>query len=307
MGVTRDLCEEVLFKYYAEAEHVDSVYIAMCILNGLLTFTAIFGNAAIIFALQKASSIPTTAKILMQSLAVTDLSSGFFTHPLYIAVVARIRQSHECKHVQEVLMAFFVISAVLVSVSLQTVTLIGIDRFLSITLHLRYNQLVTPKRIIAVVASAWVFSLSIVFVVVFIEIRVGEIMLLVFCYVGMLSLCIANFKVYSVARRHQAIIQSQAQVTAHHLSNTTNSARNVNLAVKVLYVFVVFLFCNLPYFIILTVLLISGPNVVLQGAIQFSTVLVMLNSSLNPVVFGLKMKEIRQIIKRELKMLFHST
>lgn len=307
MGVTRDLCEEVLFKFYAKAEHVDSVYIAMCILNGLLTFTAIFGNAAIIFALQKASSIPTTAKILMQSLAVTDLSSGFFTHPLYIAVVARIRQSHECKHVQEVLMAFFVISAVLVSVSLQVVTLIGIDRFLSITLHLRYNQLVTPKRIIAVVASAWVFSLSIVFVGVFIEIRVGEIVLLVFSYVAMLSLCIVNFKVYSVARRHQAIIQSQAQVTAHHLSNTTNSARNVNLAVKVLYVFVVFLFCNLPYFIILTVLLISGPNVVLQGAIQFSTVLVMLNSSLNPVVFGLKMKEIRQIIKRELKMLFHST
>ena len=307
MGVTRDLCEEVLFKFYAKAEHVDSVYIAMCILNGLLTFTAIFGNAAIIFALQKASSIPTTAKILMQSLAVTDLSSGFFTHPLYIAVVARIRQSHECKHVQEVLMAFFVISTVLISVSLQTVTLIGIDRFLSITLHLRYNQLVTPKRIIAVVASAWVFSLSIVFVVVFIEIRVGEIVLLVFSYVAMLSLCIVNFKVYSVARRHQAIIQSQAQVTAHHLSNTTNSARNVNLAVKVLYVFVVFLFCNLPYLIILTVLLISGPNVVLQGAIQFSTVLVMLNSSLNPVVFGFKMKEIRQIIKRELKMLFHST
>lgn len=307
MGVTRDLCEEVLFKFYAKAEHVDSVYIAMCILNGLLTFTAIFGNAAIIFALQKASSIPTTAKILMQSLAVTDLSSGFFTHPLYIAVVARIRQSHECKHVQEVLMAFFVISAVLISVSLQTVTLIGIDRFLSITLHLRYNQLVTPKRIIAVVASAWVFSLSIVFVGVFIEIRVGEIVLLVLGYAGMLSLCIVNFKVYSVARRHQAIIQSQAQVTAHHLSNTTNSARNVNLAVKVLYVFVVFLFCNLPYLIILTVLLISGPNVVLQGTIQFSTVLVMLNSSLNPVVYGLKMKEIRQIIKRELKMLFHST
>ena len=307
MGVTRDFCEEVLFKFYAKAEHVDSVYIAMCILNGLLTFTAIFGNAAIIFALQKASSIPTTAKILMQSLAVTDLSSGFFTHPLYIAVVARIRQSHECKHVQEVLMAFFVISTVLVSVSLQTVTLIGIDRFLSITLHLRYNQLVTPKRIIAVVASAWVFSLSTVFVVVFIEIRVGEIVLLVFSYVAMLSLCIVNFKVYSVARRHQVIIQSQAQVTAHHLSNTTNSARNVNLAVKVLYVFVVFLFCNLPYLIILTVLLISGPNVVLQGAIQFSTVLVMLNSSLNPVVFGFKMKEIRQIIKRELKMLFHST
>ena len=132
-------------------------------------------------------------------------------------------------------------------------------------------------------------------------------MLLVVGYAGMLSLCIVNFKVYSVARRHQATIQSQAQVTAHHLSNTTNSARNVNLAFKVLYVFLVFLFCNLPYWIILTVLLISGPNVVLQGTIQFSTVLVMLNSSLNPVLFGLKMKEIRQIIKREVKMLFHST
>ncbi|XP_022801410.1 adenosine receptor A2a-like [Stylophora pistillata] len=307
MGVTRDLCEEVLIKFYAKAEYVDSVYITMNVINGLLTFSAIFGNAAIIFALQKASSIPTTTKILMQSLAVTDVCSGFFSHPLYIAVVTRIRQSHECKHIQGVLMAFFVISAVQVSVSLQVVTVIGIDRFLSITLHLRYNELVTPNRVLAVVASVWVLSLSIVFVGVSNEFLVGETVILVFGYVGMLLLCIVYSKVYFVARRHQVNIQSQAHVTAHHLSNTTNPVRNVTLAVKVLYVFVVFVFCTLPYLITLTVLLISDPNVVLQGTIQMSAVLVMLNSSLNPIVFGLKMKEIRQIMKSEFRKLFRCT
>ena len=304
MGVTYDLCVEVLFKFYAKAEHLDSLYVAMCVLNGLLSFTAILGNVAIIFALQKASSIPTTSKILMQSLAVTDLSNGLFGHPLYIAVVAGIRQSYDCKHIHGLLMAFFILSAALSAVSFQVVTLLGVDRFLAITLHLRYNELVTPKRVVLIVAGVWVVTLSTLFVGVFINFQVGEIVLLVFGYISMLLLCIVYFKVYFVARRHQASIRSQVKVTTNHLSNITNMARNANLAVKALYVFAVFEVCYLPYLITLPVLLVSGPSAVLQGTIQFSTVLMMLNSSLNPIVFGWKLKEIRQIVKNDLRMFF---
>lgn len=305
MGVTYDLCVEVLFKFYAKAEHLDSLYVAMCVLNGLLSFKAILGNVAIIFALQKASSIPTTSKILMQSLAVTDLSNGLFGHPLYIAVVAGIRQSYDCKHIHGLLMAFFILSAALSAVSFQVVTLLGVDRFLAITLHLRYNELVTPKRVVLIVAGVWVVTLSTLFVGVLINFQVGEIVLLVFGYISMLLLCIVYFKVYFVARRHQASIHNQTKAVAtNHLSNITNMARNANLAIKSLYIFVVFEVCYLPYLITLPVLLVSGPSAVLQGTIQFSTVLMMLNSSLNPIVFGWKLKEIRQIVKNDLRMFF---
>lgn len=234
----------------------------------------------------------------MQSLALTDLSVGVLGHPLYIVVIAGIRQSYGCENIHVTVMVFFILSASLVVVSLQMVAFIGVDRFLAITLHLRYNELVTPKRVVLMVASVWIFTLSVVFIGVFYYFQVGEIVLLVCSYASMLLLGIIYMKVYFVARRHQASIDSQAQVASN-----LNLARNKNLAIKTLYVFVVFELCYLPYVITFTVLVISGPSVVLQGTVQLATVLTMLNSSLNPIVFGWKMTEIRQIVKNKIKTL----
>ena len=47
--------------------------------------------------------------------------------------------------------------------------------------------------------------------------------------------------------------------------------------------------------------MIPQPNAAIKGAIQLTTVQVLLNSSLNTVVFGWKMKEVRQIVKNDLK------
>lgn len=299
MGATFELCREVLCKFYARAEDVDAFYVALCAVHGVLSVTATMGNVAMIFALQKASSIPTNSRILMQSLALTDLSVGVLGHPLYLVIISGIRQNYGCEHIHVTLMVFFILAASLVVVSLQMVAFIGVDRFLAITLHLRYNELVTTKRVVTLVASVWIFSLSVVFIAVFYYFQVGEIVILAGGYVSVLLLGFIYTKVYLVARRHRASINSQDQATS-----SLNLARNKNLAIKTLYVFVVFELCVLPYFITLTVLLISGPSVVLQVTIQLATVLMMLNSSLNPIVFGWKMTEIRQIVKNKVKTLF---
>jgi len=299
MGATFELCLEVLFKFYARAEDLDAFYITPCVVHGVLSFTAIVGNVAMIFALQKASSVPTTSRILMQSLALTDLSVGLLGHPLYIVVIAGIRQNYGCGHIHVTLTVFFILSTSLVFFSFQIVAFIGVDRFLAITLHLRYSELVTPKRVVILVASVWIVTLSVVFIGAFYYFQVGEIVLLVGGYASVLLLGVIYMKVYLVARRHQASIDSQAQATSN-----LNLARNKNLAIKTLYVFVVFEFCVLPYLITLTVLLISGQSVVLRGTVQLASALMTLNSSLNPIVFGWKMTEIRQIIKNKVKTLF---
>lgn len=299
MGATFELCLEVLLKFYARAEDLDAFYITLFVVHGVLSFTAIVGNVAMIFALQKASSVPTTSRILMQSLALTDLSVGLLGHPLYIVVIAGIRQNYGCGHIHVTLTVFFILSTSLVFFSFQIVAFIGVDRFLAITLHLRYSELVTPKRVVILVASVWIVTLSVVYIGAFYYFQVGEIVLLVGGYASVLLLGVIYMKVYLVARRHQASIDSQAQATSN-----LNLARNKNLAIKTLYVFVVFEFCVLPYLITLTVLLISGQSVVLQGTVQLASALMMLNSSLNPIVFGWKMTEIRQIIKNKVKTLF---
>ncbi|KAL9984048.1 hypothetical protein ACROYT_G006304 [Oculina patagonica] len=243
MGVTFELCLEVR-KFYAKAEDLDELYASMCILNGLLSLTAIVGNMAMIYALQKASSIPTTSRILMQSLAATDLSVGVLGHPLYIAVIAGIRQSYGCENIHEILMVFFILSASLVVVSFQLVTFIGVDRFLAITLHLRYNELVTPKRVVILVAGVWVCTLSSVFITVFCFFQAGEIVMVVCGYVLMLLLSIVYMKVYFVARRHQASINSQAQ-SSRRMDTKMKSGKSVlrNLFI-ITFLFIPFVLTN---------------------------------------------------------------
>ena len=181
------------------------------------------------------------------------------------------------------------------------VTFIGVDRFLAIYLHLRYNELVTTKRIITVVLASWTSSLATIFISVFWYFKVGKVVWLIVGYCSTFLLSIIYIKLFLVARQHTASINSQAQV-AMHLSSFTSMARNKNLAIKTFYVYLVFLLCYCPYLITLTVLLVSPqPNAAIKGAIQLTTVLVLLNSSFNPVVFGWKMKEVRQIVKNDLK------
>ena len=46
------------------------------------------------------------------------------------------------------------------TVSFLSVVAVSIDRFMAIHLHLRYQELVTHKRVVAVVISIWLFSAS---------------------------------------------------------------------------------------------------------------------------------------------------
>ena len=150
MEVTFNLCNEVLKKFYGKPEDVYPLYLVMSVLNGVLSFTSVLGNISIIFALKKTSSIPLSTRILLQCLALTDLATGFLGHPLYIAVMSEIRQEYSCENIHVILFSFFMIEGLLLSASFTTVTLMGVDRFLAIFLHLRYNELVTPKRMVTV-------------------------------------------------------------------------------------------------------------------------------------------------------------
>ena len=78
------------------------------------------------------------------------------------------------------------------------------------------------------------------------------------------------------------------------------------MAIKTFYVYVVFLLCYCPYLIVLTVLFVSHARLstTMKGAVQLTTVLMMLNSSLNPLVFGWKMREVRQNVKNYFKSYF---
>ena len=146
-----------------EAEEFSSTYIVNIIFNAFLCYTAIMLNSITIHAIRKTSSLPKPLKTLLLSLAVSDLSVGLLVHPLNIARLAMgLEQTNENNTTfSKTVYASRIIPNIniLAWASFSGVLALTVDRFVAIHLHLRYQEFVTHKRVVAVVISLMVFSL----------------------------------------------------------------------------------------------------------------------------------------------------
>ena len=135
-----------------------STLVANCFFNAFLLFTALVLNIITIQALRKISSFPKPLKTLLLSLAVSDLGVGLLVHPLNIVhLVMNIEQNTNNRLYIMVYKAYLLSSHLLCAASFLGIIALTVDRFLAIHLHLRYKELVTHKRVVAVVISVWVW------------------------------------------------------------------------------------------------------------------------------------------------------
>ena len=64
------------------------------ILNSFLSVTAILGNALILIALRKESSLHPPSKLLLRSLATTDICVGLISEPLTVIFWMSVTNEH---------------------------------------------------------------------------------------------------------------------------------------------------------------------------------------------------------------------
>ena len=143
-------------------------------------------------ALRKTSSLPKILKTLLLSLAVSDLGVGLLIHPLSVALLVMEKNSTAYSTVK---LARSIQARILVSASNFGVFALAVDRFLAIQLHLRYQELVTHKRVVAVVISFWVFSASISFP----SHAIMRAVIFVFCVI---TTGLLYCKIYASVRHH---------------------------------------------------------------------------------------------------------
>ena len=152
--------------------------------------------------------------------------------------------------------------------SLFSVTALCADRFLAIYLHLRYQELVTYKRVAAVVVSIWVISALISLIRFFIPkniMYVSFVIIISACIVTATSLSV---KLYLTLRRHINQIQVP-QVAQNDQGESVQRKRKSAMAS--LYVYLVFIVCYLPNICVLIIIAnISEPTIDLQH-LQFYT------------------------------------
>ena len=173
------------------------------------------------------------------------------------------------------------------------VVAVSVDRFLAVHLHLRYQELVTHKRVVAVVISVWVLS-AIVSLLTLCNLHDSQRLIrLIGGVAGLLLTNVVYIRIYFVARRHRNQIQALQQQPTGEISNF---ASLINSAVGIFYMYLVFLVCYLPIFICLAAVRINDPGISLKRFFLFSLTLIFLNSSLNPVIYCWKMRHIRHAI-----------
>ena len=119
------------------------VLVFLSALNIFLSITASLGNALILVALSKETSLHPPTKLLFRCLAVTDLSAGLISQPLFAyAIMARITKMNN----RDLDKGFIVTGFILCGISVLTSTAISVDRLLALKLRVRYRHVVTLRR-----------------------------------------------------------------------------------------------------------------------------------------------------------------
>ena len=271
--------------------------------NIFLSVTASLGNVLILIALHKESSLHPTSKLMFRCLAVTDLCVGLISHPVFAAEL--LFQIHELPNLcSSFIMWGRNVSKVFSGVSLLTATVISVDRLLALSLGLRYRQVVTLRRVGAILSCFWLVSVTGTLIYRFwisaitLKMRSAIIVLClitsVYCYT----------KIFIRLRQHQVQMQAghahQGQPNGGGIPlNIERYRKTVSAA---LWVQLTLVACYFPHAgLVPFVSLSSAGEVSLVIGFRYTTTLVFFNSSLNPFLYCWKIREVRQAVKDTLR------
>jgi len=295
------VCEELLLYQPTskEDENLRSWYIVNCVFSAFLVITAIIFNSVTIQALTKTSSLPKPLKTLLLSLAVSDLGVGLLVDPFYSGLLVKWLQRDNST--DATCTTFYLIVGLFSGASFVGVLALSVDRFLAIHLHLRYQELVTHKRVVAVVISIWISSALLSLVSLLVPMTIAYLVLAITGILCLVTSGLLFFKIYLTVRRHRNQIHAlQAR------SQIANVARLRKSAVGTFYIYLVFCISYLPNFCSFAVMAISEFSTSVKVLVISSITLMFLNSSLNPVVYCWKMRHIRHAILDTLRNVFPS-
>jgi len=296
--MANSLCDELRLLYQPKSEEVEALnssYIVNCILNVLLSLTAIILNGVTIQALRRTSSLPKPLKTLLLSLAVSDLGVGFLCQPFYVVLLVKWLQRNS----ESTCTLYTVFVSAMGMFSVPTffgIMALSVDRFLAIYLHLRYQELVTHKRVVAAVISIWAFSVLFSLARLWIPKDFFSVMFIVIALVCLLTTALLYYKIYLAVRRHREQIEALQVQQGTQNDETANVSGLRKSAVGTFYVYLVFLICYLPQTCRFIAVVVSGSSTFTKGLTYYCWTLIFLNSSLNPVIYCWKMRHIRHAI-----------
>ena len=303
---TQDKNQATIQELYCSAEFTREVHsdlICLSALNIFLSVTAFLGNTLILVALHKETSLHLPSKLLYRNLAITDLCVGIIVEPLKVAYWMSVVTGrwNICYYAY---LPVAISASGLCAVSLQTLTAISVDRLLALLLGLRYRQVVTFRRTCITLLGMWIFSIlgtsSFLWDPVIYRWYVYSwvslsLVVLICSYTKILSIFLHN-----QIQVHNHVVQGQPSQVIPAL----NIARYRKAVYRALWVQGTLVVCYLPHWIAIALTPVEGMLISTYLARQYTVSLVYLNSSLNPLLYCWKIREVRQAVKDSIRQLY---
>lgn len=262
------------------------------------------GNTLILVSFARTPSLLSPSNVLLIGLALSDLCVGLIAQPVYIAWKFQQHMNQAPTVVGVLGKASMFLSSLLCAVSFLIVSSFSVDRFLAMYLHLRYHEIVTVRRVSGFVVVIW-FPCLIAASLGAWQTGYFELIAAPAACVCLLVNAVLYCKIYRVVRRHQ--LQVRNQLTAFYTSPpihiTTGFRRSF---VNIFFLYLICLLCYVPYMATaVNMCTHSGMDapVPVKLAFEVSWTIVFINSSLNPLLFSWRLKNIRAAVKRTLNEL----
>ena len=277
-------------------------------LNAFSSITACFGNVLILVALYKVTSISPPTKILFVSLAVTDLLTGLILQPLLVvhAIITSGIISTNLSYFREQVNG--VLGFILTTLSILTSTAISVDRLLALVLGLVYRNVVTLRRVRVIVICIWLLSCMLGgWRCTTVAADLAKLVFLVVVGLCFITSIASYIKIYSLLYRHRRQVHGYFK-RAQQQSNRTaqlNEARFKKTVSSIAWIqftlILLFIPCIVVAILWINKIIPSG----IPGAILFrvSFSVFYLNSSLNPILYVWKIREVKKIVKADLMKL----
>ena len=263
------------------------------VLNSFLSVTAFLGNALILLAFRKESSLHPPSKHLLRSLTTTDLCVGLIVEPLYVTLLVTVVNEdwNVCHYVA---VAYSIASFFFSSVSLFTLTALSVDRLLALLLGLRYQQVVTLKRTFQKLIIFWVIAAvfsAMWFWNPLVTLWYGTIGIPLY----LITLIFSYTKIFFTFRHRNTRIQNNFQQP--NQTNQLNIARYKKAVSTAVWLQLTLIACYLPDGVASAFVAGGKQSSSVSYAWIYATTLVLSNSSINPILYCWKLEEVRQAVK----------
>ena len=302
MNTTDLTCYFLGAVYWQQTGQDITANIIACVLSSIFALTTALGNGIIMLVIWKTRELHSPSLTLLFSLAVADLLVGLIGQPSFVAFkIAELLGNFKVYCTLRVIQFFF--GWITCGVSFIILSGICIDRLLALTLHLRYQNIVTVPRVVRVIIVVWVFCSAWTVSKIWLGDR-WIILPVIITVVAMLLTAFCTFKIFHIARKHLRQINNQNEAMAHILnSRTVDVLKCKRSAATVIYVYGFLVAFYLPFLVVMIVESVHGVTRSVKLAYDLATTAVFINSSVNPVIYCWRMRLIRQAVTNYVKNL----